>query len=103
MCVTVAVSCEASPSSAAETVTVLAVLQFEVENVRLAGLRRHVRVVRRVVDGDPHGGRGFGCPVPTVYVFVPPSSTVSDVGVTVTPAVSSSVTVTVRMALLTEL
>ena len=39
----------------------------------------------------------------TVYVPVPPSSTVSDVGVTVTPAVSSSVTVTVRMALLTEL
>ena len=38
----------------------------------------------------------------TVYVPVPPSSTGSDAGVTVTPRVSSSVTVTVRMALLTE-
>ena len=38
----------------------------------------------------------------TVYVFVPPSLTVSDVGVTVTPRVSSSVTVTASSALLTE-
>ena len=38
----------------------------------------------------------------TVYMPLPPSVTVSDVGVTVTPAVSLSVTVTIRMASLAE-
>ena len=38
----------------------------------------------------------------TVYVSVLPSSIVSDVGETVTPAVSSSVTVTVSVVLPTE-
>ena len=101
MCVTVAVSCEASPSSAAETVTVCAVAQFEVENVRLAGFAEtsvgavgSLMVTVTASDGSVSST--------TVYVFVPPSSTVSDVGVTVTPRVSSSVTVTVRLTLLTE-
>ena len=102
MCVTVAVSCEASPSSAAETVTVCAVAQFEVENLRFAGFAETsvLSVGSTMVTVTAAVGRVSST---TVYVFVPPSSTVSDVGVTVTPAVSSSVTVTVRMALLTEL
>ena len=83
--------------------TVCAVSQFEGENVRLAGVRHHIRVGGRVIDdGDRHGVRWGRVSSTTVYVFVPPSLTDSDVGVTVTPRVSLSVTVTDRMALLTE-
>ena len=91
MCVTVAVSSVGSSSSAAETVTVLAVAQFEVVKVRLAGfaLTSALSVGSTMVTVTVAVGWVSST---TVYVFVPPSLTVSDVGVTVTPRVSLSVT-----------
>ena len=100
MCVTVAVSRAASLSSAAETVTVCAVSQSEAVNVRRAGLAvTSVLVGSLTVTVTVAVGSVSST---TVYVFVPPSLTVSERGVTVTPRVSLSVTVTVRSALLTK-
>ena len=79
----------------------MAVLQFEVVNVRLAGfaVTSVLSVGSTMVTVTVAVGWVSST---TVYVFVPPSLTVSDVGVTVTPRVSLSVTVTIRMASLTE-
>ena len=102
MCVTVAVSATVSASEAAITVTVCAELQFEVENVSLDGftVTSVLSVGSTMVTATPLVGWVSST---TVYVPLLPSVTVSDVGVTVTPRVSSSVTVTVRLASLTEL
>ena len=101
MCVTVAVSSEVSSSGAAETVTVCAVSQFEVVNVSLAGFA--VTSVLSVGSLTVTATLAVGCvSSTTVYVFVLSSVTASDVAETVTPAVSSSVTVTSRSVLSTE-
>ena len=102
MCVTVAVSFVESKSWAALTVTVCGASQVDLVNRTLARLAvTSVLSVgsTMVTLTVPLAGSEFST---TVYVPLPPSSTVSDVGVTVTPAVSSSVTVTIRMASLTE-
>ena len=101
MCVTVAVSSRGSSSSAAETVTVCAVAQFEVENVRLAGFAETSVLSVGFVDGDRHGGRGPGVQHDGVRVraaLVDHQRRGRDRH----PRVSSSVTVTVRLTLLTE-
>ena len=73
--------------------TVCAVAQLEVENVRLAGsaVTSVLSVGSTMVTVTSPDGWVSST---TVYVPLPPSPTVSDVGVTVTPRVSLSVTVT---------
>ena len=93
MWVTVAVSFTASASCAACTVTVCGVLQSVEENVRSAGSA--VTSVLPVGSLMVTVTSAVGCVSSTmVYVPLPPSATVSAVSKTVTPAVSSSVTVT---------
>ena len=78
MCVTVAVSSKGSPSSAAVTLTVCAVAQLVVENVRLSGLVETsvLSVGSLMVTVTSSDGCVFSA---TVYVPVLPSLTVRSV------------------------
>ena len=96
MCVTVAVSSVELSSSSAETVTVCASSQSVVENVRLTRscFTSSLSIGSLMLTVTVSVGSVSST---TVYVFVPPSSTVSEVGVNVTPRVSLSLTVTSKL------
>ena len=99
------VSCAESLSSAAKTVTVCAVSQFEVKKIRTDGLAvtSVLSVVLSLGSLMVTATSPVGCvSSTTVYVPEPPSLISSDVGVTVTPRISLSSTVTVTVTLSTE-
>ena len=81
----------ASASWPAETVTVCSALQVVVVNVRLDGDTLTSMLSEPMATVTSPVGSVFSF---TVYVPMSPSPTVSDVGATVTPGVSLSVTVT---------
>ena len=81
----------ASSSWPAVTVTVCAVFHVVVVNVRLDGDAVTSVLFETMATITLPVGNVFSL---TVYLPVPPSPTVSDMGVTVTPGVSLSVTVT---------
>ena len=97
MCVSVALSADVSLSSAALTVTVCAVLQPLVVNVRLLlSTPKSVPVVPPIVTVTSP----LGCVASaTVYVALSPSITGSVATLSSSPTVSSSVTVTARSSL----
>ena len=88
----------ASASWPAETVTVCSVLQLVVVNVSVDEDTVTSVLFELMATITLPDGCVFSL---TVYLPVPPSPTVSDGGVTVTPGVSLSVTVT--MTLITKL